>query len=197
MESNGKGRRLDGSAVDYPTGPVVFGEPGTNGQHAFYQLIHQGTDVIPCEFIAPAVSHHPIGDHHDKLLANFLAQPEALMLGVTEEEARDALIRDGSGPEEAARLAPHKAFPGNRPSLSILLHKLTPETLGALIALYEHKIFVQGAVWGINSYDQFGVELGKVLAKPILEELKGTDDHEHDGSTAGLIARIRSLRANV
>ncbi|MEE4210909.1 MAG: glucose-6-phosphate isomerase [Parvularcula sp.] len=197
MESNGKSRRLDGSLVDYATGPVVFGEPGTNGQHAFYQLIHQGTNVIPCEFIAPAVSHNPIGDHHEKLLANFLAQPEALMLGVTEEEAYRSLRENGASEDEAKRLAPHKVFPGNRPSLSILMEKLTPQTLGALIALYEHKIFVQGAVWGINSYDQFGVELGKVLAKPILEELKGHGDGEHDSSTSGLIARIRSLRAGV
>ncbi len=197
MESNGKGRRLDGEEVAYPTGPIVFGEPGTNGQHAFYQLIHQGTSVIPCEFIAPAVSHNPLGDHHEKLLANFLAQPEALMVGVTEDEALAQLKEGGASEEEARRLAPHKAFPGNRPSLSILMEKLTPETLGALIALYEHRIFVQGAVWGINSYDQFGVELGKVLAKPILAELKGEADEEHDSSTSGLIARIRSLRAGV
>jgi glucose-6-phosphate isomerase len=197
MESNGKARRLDGSSVGYETGPVVFGEPGTNGQHAFYQLIHQGTTVIPCEFIAPAVSHNPLADHHEKLLANFLAQPEALMLGVTEEEAYAQLKEQGAGDQEAKRLAPHKAFPGGRPSISILMQKLTPETLGALIALYEHKIFVQGAVWGLNSYDQFGVELGKVLAKPILAELKNEADGDHDGSTAGLIARIRSLRSGV
>ncbi|GGY53688.1 glucose-6-phosphate isomerase [Parvularcula lutaonensis] len=197
MESNGKGRRLDGSKVTYETGPIVFGEPGTNGQHAFYQLIHQGTTEILCEFIAPAISHNPLGDHHEKLLANFLAQPEALMVGVTEDEARAQLKEQGASDEEADRLAPHKAFPGNRPSVSILMQKLTPQTLGALIALYEHKIFVQGAVWGVNSYDQFGVELGKVLAKPILAELKGEADAEHDRSTSGLIARIRSLRADV
>ncbi|MEM6914281.1 MAG: glucose-6-phosphate isomerase [Pseudomonadota bacterium] len=194
MESNGKGRRVDGSSVSYPTGPTLFGEPGTNGQHAFYQLIHQGTDVIPCEFIAPARSHNPLSDHHEKLLANFLAQPEALMVGVTEEEAEHTLLGEGVGPEEAKRLARHKAFPGNRPSASILMDQLTPQTLGALIALYEHKIFVQGAVWGINSYDQFGVELGKVLAKPILAELKGEAIGKHDSSTAGLIDRIRTLR---
>lgn len=197
MESNGKGRRDDGSAVDYETGPVVFGEPGTNGQHAFYQLIHQGTTEMLCEFIAPATSHNPLGDHHEKLLANFLAQPEALMVGVTEDEARAQLKEQGASDEEADRLAGHKAFPGNRPSVSILMQKLTPQTLGALIALYEHKIFVQGAVWGVNTYDQFGVELGKVLAKPILAELKGDQDAEHDRSTSGLIARIRSLRADV
>ncbi|NNU16913.1 glucose-6-phosphate isomerase [Parvularcula sp. ZS-1/3] len=197
MESNGKGRRTDGSKVDYETGPIVFGEPGTNGQHAFYQLIHQGTTEMLCEFIAPAVSHNPLGDHHEKLLANFLAQPEALMVGVTEEEAFSQLKEQGESDEEANRLKGHKAFPGNRPSISILMQKLTPETLGALIALYEHKIFVQGAVWGVNSYDQFGVELGKVLAKPILAELKGEADADHDRSTSGLIARIRSLRAGV
>mgnify|MGYP006272990651 CR=1 FL=1 len=197
MESNGKGRRIDGTPVTYDTGPVVFGEPGTNGQHAFYQLIHQGTTEIACEFIAPAQSHNPLGDHHEKLLANFLAQPEALMLGVSEEEAFAQLKSAGASDEEARRLAGHKSFPGNRPSLSILMDRLTPQTLGSLIALYEHKIFVQGVVWGINSYDQFGVELGKVLAKPILAELTSEADAEHDGSTAGLIARIRSLRAGV
>ncbi|MEM0928424.1 MAG: glucose-6-phosphate isomerase [Pseudomonadota bacterium] len=194
MESNGKGRRHDGSAVGYPTGPILFGEPGTNGQHAFYQLIHQGTDVIPCEFIAAARSHNPLGDHHEKLLANVLAQPEALMVGVTEEEAEQALLDGGAATGEAKRLAKHKAFPGNRPSVTILMDQVTPRTLGALIALYEHKIFVQGVVWGINSYDQFGVELGKVLAKPILAELKGEDTGEHDSSTAGLIAQIKRLR---
>ncbi|MEM9286343.1 MAG: glucose-6-phosphate isomerase [Pseudomonadota bacterium] len=194
MESNGKGRRHDGSAVGYPTGPILFGEPGTNGQHAFYQLIHQGTDVIPCEFIAAARSHNPLGDHHEKLLANVLAQPEALMVGVTEEEAEQALLDGGAAPGEAKRLAKHKAFPGNRPSVTILMDQVTPRTLGALIALYEHKIFVQGVVWGINSYDQFGVELGKVLAKPILAELKGEGTGEHDSSTAGLIAQIKRLR---
>ncbi|MEM9810700.1 MAG: glucose-6-phosphate isomerase [Pseudomonadota bacterium] len=194
MESNGKARRLDGAPVDYPTGPILFGEPGTNGQHAFYQLIHQGTEIIPCEFIAPAQSHNPLGDHHEKLLANVLAQSEALMVGVTEDEARESLLASGLSSEEAARLAPHKVFTGNRPSVSILMKTLTPKTLGALIALYEHKIFVQGAVWGINSYDQFGVELGKVLAKPILRSLKGEGDGQHDGSTAGLIECIRGWR---
>jgi len=197
MESNGKGRLMDGTAVGTQTGPIVFGEPGTNGQHAFYQLIHQGTTEMLCEFIAPALSHNPISDHHEKLLANFLAQPEALMVGVTEEEAFAQLKEQGASAKEAKRLAGHKAFPGNRPSMSILMDKLTPQTLGALIALYEHKIFVQGAVWGVNSYDQFGVELGKVLAKPILAELKGEADADHDRSTSGLIARIRSLRAGV
>lgn len=195
MESNGKARRHDGEPVSYPTGPTLFGEPGTNGQHAFYQLIHQGTDVIPCEFIAAARSHNPLGDHHEKLLANVLAQPEALMVGVTEDEAKDTLLQNGADPEEAERLAKHKAFPGNRPSTTIVMDQVTPRTLGALIALYEHKIFVQGVVWGINSYDQFGVELGKVLAKPILAELKGEATGAHDSSTAGLIAHIQALRS--
>ncbi|MEM1409491.1 MAG: glucose-6-phosphate isomerase [Pseudomonadota bacterium] len=197
MESNGKGRLISGEVVDYETGPIVFGEPGTNGQHAFYQLIHQGTTEVACEFIAPATSHHPIGDHHEKLLANFLAQPEALMLGVTEDEALEQLRSSGKPEDEARALAPQKAFPGNRPSLSIVMNRLTPQTLGALLALYEHKIFVQGAVWGLNSYDQFGVELGKVLAGPILAELKGEAEGDHDRSTSGLIARIKSLRAGV
>lgn len=195
MESNGKARRHDGEPVSYPTGPTLFGEPGTNGQHAFYQLIHQGTDVIPCEFIAAARSHNPLGDHHEKLLANVLAQPEALMVGVTEDEAKATLLQSGADPEKAGRLAKHKAFPGNRPSTTIVMDQVTPRTLGALIALYEHKIFVQGVVWGVNSYDQFGVELGKVLAKPILAELKGEAAGEHDSSTAGLIAHIQALRS--
>ncbi|MBB4658562.1 glucose-6-phosphate isomerase [Parvularcula dongshanensis] len=194
MESNGKSVTLSGEKVAYDTGPILFGEAGTNGQHAFYQLIHQGTDVIPCDFIAPAHSHNELGDHHPKLLANFLAQPEALMQGRTAEEAKAELIAGGASEEEAERLAPHKAFPGNRPTVSMLVEKVTPMTLGALIALYEHVIFVQGAVWDVNSYDQWGVELGKVLAKAILPELQGGEAGTHDASTAGLIARINGLR---
>jgi glucose-6-phosphate isomerase len=195
MESNGKSVTLGGEPVPYDTGAVLFGEPGTNGQHAFYQLIHQGTTVIPCDFIAPARSHDPVGDHHEKLLANFLAQPEALMRGRTEEEARAELLAGGADEEEAARLAPHKAFPGNRPTVSILTEKVTPATLGAMIALYEHRIFVAGAVWGINSFDQWGVELGKTLAKAILPELTGGQAGDHDASTARLIEKVRALRA--
>ena len=194
MESNGKSVALDGSPVTYPTGHILFGEAGTNGQHAFYQLIHQGTDIIPCDFIAPAQSHNPIGDHHVKLLANFLAQPEALMRGKTLEEVRADLKESGTSSDEAEALAPHKVFSGNRPSVSILMEKVTPETLGALIALYEHRIFVQSVIWDINAYDQWGVELGKVLAKSILPELTGGEPGEHDASTTQLITRINRLR---
>ena len=200
MESNGKYIDRDGNRVDYDTGPVIWGEPGTNGQHAFYQLIHQGTRLIPCDFIAPAVSHNPLGDHHVKLLANFFAQTEALMKGKTEAEARAELRAAGLSAQEARELAPHKAFPGNRPTNSILIKKITPRSLGALIAMYEHKIFVQGIIWRINSFDQWGVELGKVLAKTILAEEKSllagkkTDLSAHDSSTAGLIAAMAGMR---
>ena len=194
MESNGKRVDMSGRAVRYPTGPIVFGEAGTNGQHAFYQLIHQGTDEMLCDFIAPARSHAPLGDHHLKLLANAVAQPEALMVGKAEAEARRELLDGGADEAEADRLAPHKAFPGNRPSVSILTEMVTPETLGALIALYEHRVFTAGTVWGINSYDQWGVELGKVLAKRILPALEGGEAGEHDASTAGLVARLRAMR---
>ena len=194
MESNGKGVTLSGAAVSYPTGPILFGEPGTNGQHAFYQLIHQGTDVIPCDFIAPAQSHNPLGDHHEKLLANFLAQPEALMRGKTVTEVTTDLQAEGLEGHEIADLANHKVFPGNRPTVSILMEKLTPATLGALIALYEHRIFTQSVVWDINACDQWGVELGKVLAKSILPELKGGEATRHDASTAGLIEKIKAMR---
>jgi glucose-6-phosphate isomerase len=201
MESNGKSVTVNGADVGAATGPVIFGEPGTNGQHAFYQLIHQGTDVIATDFIAPALSHNDLGDHHEKLLANFLAQPEALMRGKTLAEVTAELEAAGLSAEEIEKLAPHKVFPGNRPSTSILMERLTPETLGALIALYEHKIFVQGVVWGINSYDQWGVELGKTLAKAILPELGATGETKpaataHDASTNGLIDRINSIRKN-
>ena len=202
MESNGKRVRLDGRAVHCATGPAIFGEPGTNGQHAFYQLLHQGTDIISADFIAPAVSQSELGDHHEKLLSNFLAQTEALMRGRTEAEARAELKAQGSTPQEIDRLAPHKVFPGDRPTNSILMEKLTPETLGALIALYEHKIFCQGVVWGVNSFDQWGVELGKTLAKTILPELaKASEDKPaasgHDASTNGLIDRINAARAKM
>jgi glucose-6-phosphate isomerase len=196
MESNGKRVTRDGSVVDYCTGPVIWGEPGTNGQHAFYQLIHQGTRLIPADFLIPAESHNPIGDHHVILLSNFFAQTEALMKGKTETEARAELEDSGLDESEIAKLLPHKVFEGNKPTNSILFRKLTPKTLGSLIALYEHKIFVQGIVWGINSFDQWGVELGKQLAKRILPELR-TDDpvSSHDSSTNGLINFYKRLRA--
>ncbi len=200
MESNGKRVGLDGAPVAYETGPVIFGEPGTNGQHAFYQLLHQGTDIISADFIAPAVSQSELGDHHEKLLSNFLAQTEALMRGKTEAEVREELAAEGKTKTEINALAPHKVFPGDRPTNSILMEKLTPETLGALIALYEHKIFVEGAVWGIDSFDQWGVELGKVLAKNVLPELGPLGAAQpaaagHDASTNGLIDRINAIRA--
>ena len=196
MESNGKqvtrgGERID----DYSTGPVIWGEPGTNGQHAFYQLIHQGTRLIPCDFLAPVHSHNPLGQHHDILLANYFAQPEALMKGKSEAEARAELERAGKSGEELERLLPHKVFPGNRPTSSFLFDRLTPRTLGRLIALYEHKIFVQGIVWDIYSYDQWGVELGKQLAKAILPELDGAAPvSAHDSSTNGLINHFKQRR---
>ncbi len=200
MESNGKSRRADGAPAACRTGPVIFGEPGTNGQHAFYQLIHQGTDVISADFIAPALTAAPLGDHHEKLLANFLAQPEALMRGKTEEEARAELAAQGATTAEIARLAPHKAFPGDRPTNAILMERLAPETFGGLIALYEHKIFCQGALWGVNSFDQWGVELGKTLAQAILPELGALgrlmpEARGHDASTNALINRINRVRA--
>jgi glucose-6-phosphate isomerase len=196
MESNGKYVTRDGVRVDYPTGPVLFGEPGTNGQHSFYQLIHQSTRLVPCDFIAPAVSHNPIGDHHRLLLSNFFAQTEALMKGKTEAEVRAELEAQGLAGAALEALVPHKVFDGNRPTNSILVEKIDPHTLGMLIALYEHKIFVQGTVWGVNSFDQWGVELGKQLAKTILAELG--DDRPvagHDGSTNGLINAYKRLRS--
>ena len=192
MESNGKSITRDGKHVDYSTGPVVWGEPGTNGQHAFYQLIHQGTKLVPADFIAPIESQNPIGDHHSILLSNFLAQPEALMRGKTEAEARTELQASGMKGERLEQLVPHKVFEGNKPSTTILLHKLTPRSLGSLIALYEHKIFVQGIVWNINSFDQWGVELGKQLAKKILPELRSKGEvKDHDASTNGLLNYIK------
>ena len=196
MESNGKGVDRQGRRIgDYSTGPVIWGEPGTNGQHAFYQLLHQGTRLVPCDFIAPIESHNPIGRHHEILLANFFAQTEALMKGKTADQARAELEAKGLPPERVAALVPHKTFPGNRPSTSILVQKLTPRTLGALIALYEHKIFVQGAVWNIFSFDQWGVELGKQLASTILPELAGSAPvTAHDSSTNGLINLYKARR---
>ncbi len=200
MESNGKHIDRNGNPVGYQTGPIIWGEPGTNGQHAFYQLIHQGTRLIPCDFIAPAVSHNPLGDHHLKLLANFFAQTEALMRGKTLAEAKADLKAEGKTAAEIRDLAPHKTFEGNRPTNSILVEKITPRTLGNLIALYEHKIFVQGVIWRINSFDQWGVELGKVLAKTILAEEKAMLSGKkaalsnHDSSTAGLIKAFVAMR---
>ena len=195
MESNGKRVDRDGGAVGYATGPIIWGEPGTNGQHAFYQLIHQGTRLIPCDFLVPAESHNAIGRHHEMLLANCFAQTEALMRGRTEAEARAEMDREGKSPAEVARLLPHKVFPGNRPTNTILFRKLTPRTLGSLIALYEHKIFAQGIIWRINSFDQWGVELGKQLAGRILPELAtGGDVVSHDASTNGLISLAKSWR---
>ena len=199
MESNGKRVARDGSTLSAASGPVIFGEAGTNGQHAFYQLIHQGTDVISADFIAAARSASPLGDHHEKLLANFLAQTEALMLGKTEAEARNELADAGETASDIDALAPHKVFPGDRPTNSILMETLTPETLGALIALYEHKIFCQGVIWGVNSFDQWGVELGKSLAKNILPEIAALGEQkpaasEHDGSTNRLLDWINHVR---
>lgn len=195
MESNGKSIDRNGEAVEYPTGPIIWGEPGTNGQHAFYQLIHQGTPLIPCDFIAPAQTHNPIGDHHVKLLSNFFAQTEALMNGKTEEEAGKELEKAGLSNEDITRLLPYKVFTGNRPTNSFLIKKITPYTLGELIALYEHKIFVQGILWNIYSFDQWGVELGKQLANKILPELVTKETvTSHDSSTNGLINHWKQVR---
>ncbi|MFN8289521.1 MAG: glucose-6-phosphate isomerase [Chitinophagaceae bacterium] len=194
MESNGKSTSRTGEAVEYPTGPVIWGEPGTNGQHAFYQLIHQGTSLIPCDFIAPAISHNPAGDHHLKLLSNFFAQTEALMNGKTEDEAEKELEKQGLSAEAIARLLPHKLFAGNKPTNSFLVKKITPFTLGELIALYEHKIFVQGLIWNICSFDQWGVELGKQLASRILPELQNDAAVSgHDDSTNNLINHWKKM----
>lgn len=195
MESNGKYVGRNGNAVTYATGPVIWGEPGTNGQHAFYQLIHQGTLLIPCDFIAPAISHNPISDHHPKLLSNFFAQTEALMNGKTPEEAKAELVKAGLSDDAIAKLLPFKVFEGNRPTNSFLVKKITPFTLGQLIAYYEHKIFVQGVIWNIYSFDQWGVELGKQLANKILPEL--LDDAAvsgHDASTNGLINAFKQMK---
>lgn len=195
MESNGKHVDRNGNDVSYETGPIIWGEPGTNGQHAFYQLIHQGTRLIPCDFIAPAQSLNPLGQHHPILLSNFFAQTEALMNGKTKEQVVAELEKEGKNKEEIEKLAPFKVFEGNRPTNSILLKKVTPFSLGSLIAIYEHKIFVQGIIWNIFSFDQWGVELGKQLAKSILPELEGNQEvQSHDASTNGLINQYKNWR---
>jgi glucose-6-phosphate isomerase len=195
MESNGKHVNRNGNEVDYSTGPIIWGEPGTNGQHAFYQLIHQGTKLIPCDFIAPTQSHNPIGEHHTLLLSNFFAQTEALMNGKTLDEVTEELKASGKTEHEIEEIAPFKVFEGNRPTNSILLKKITPRSLGSLIAMYEHKIFVQGIMWNIYSFDQWGVELGKQLAGKILPELRTQDDvTSHDSSTNGLINQFKAWR---
>lgn len=195
MESNGKSVDRSGQPVNYSTGPIVWGEPGTNGQHAFYQLIHQGTRLIPCDFLAPARSHNPIGDHHEKLLSNFFAQTEALMMGKTADEVRAELEAEGKNEATVRQLLPFKVFTGNKPTNSLLFRQLTPRMLGILTALYEHKIFVQGVIWNIFSFDQFGVELGKQLANRILPELQGDSPVTgHDSSTNGLIHAYKQMR---
>jgi glucose-6-phosphate isomerase len=198
MESNGKSIDRNGKRVTYATGPVIWGEPGTNGQHAFYQLIHQGTQIIPCDFIASARPHHKLDDHHQKLMSNFFAQTEALMNGKTSVEARAELKKAGLSASEIEQLLPFKVFAGNQPTNTILLKQLSPFTLGELIALYEYKIFYQGVIWNIYSFDQWGVELGKQLANQILPELTHNQPiTSHDSSTNGLInayKRLRSLR---
>lgn len=191
MESNGKSTTINGEKVNYSTGPIIWGHPGTNGQHAFYQLIHQGTKLIPCDFLAPAISHYNLPEHHKILISNFLAQPEALMHGKTVEEVKRDLTEEEC---KDSVLVASKVFDGNKPSNAFLFKKLTPKTLGSLIALYEHKIFVQGVIWNINSYDQMGVQLGKVLAKVILPELNNDDEiTSHDCSTNGLINTYKKL----
>jgi glucose-6-phosphate isomerase len=197
MESNGKSVSRSGERVSWETGPIIWGEPGTNGQHAFYQLIHQGTRLIPCDFIAPAMSHNPVGRHHDLLLSNFFAQTEALMKGKQAGEVRAELEAAGKDPEAIEKILPFKVFEGNKPSNSILVKQITPETLGSLIALYEHKIFVQGCIWNIFSFDQWGVELGKQLANEILPELEGSAYvMSHDASTNGLINAYKEMRGD-
>ncbi|EER45957.1 glucose-6-phosphate isomerase [Actinobacillus minor NM305] len=195
MESNGKFVGRDGKSVSYQTGPIVWGEPGTNGQHAFYQLIHQGTKLIPCDFIAPAQTHNPVGDHHAKLLSNFFAQTEALAFGKSKEVVEQEFLQAGKKLEDVAEIVPFKVFTGNKPTNSILVQKITPFTLGALIAMYEHKIFVQGVIFNIYSFDQWGVELGKQLANRILPELQGNEEiASHDSSTNGLINQYKAWR---
>ncbi|WP_374447634.1 glucose-6-phosphate isomerase [Providencia sp.] len=195
MESNGKYIGRDGKAVSYQTGPIIWGEPGTNGQHAFYQLIHQGTKMIPCDFIAPAVTHNPLGDHHEKLLSNFFAQTEALAFGKTREVVDAEFAAQGKSVADMEYVAPYKVFEGNRPTNSILLKEITPYSLGALIAMYEHKIFTQGAILNIFTFDQWGVELGKQLASRILPELENSEKvSSHDSSTNGLINSYKAWR---
>ena len=196
MESNGKSVDRNGNRVTYPTGPVIWGEPGTNGQHAFYQLIHQGTQLIPADFIAPAITHNKIGNHHTLLMSNFFAQTEALMNGKTKKEVDIELEKAGLSTEQINKLSPFKVFEGNKPTNSILVKQITPKTLGSLIAMYEHKIFVQGIIWNIFSYDQWGVELGKQLANSILPELESDQEiNSHDSSTNGLINKFKAWRS--
>lgn len=195
MESNGKCVDRNGDSIEYQTGPVIWGEPGTNGQHAFYQLIHQGTKLVPADFIAPAQSHNAVGHHHAMLLSNFFAQTEALMNGKSHDEVVAELKAAGKTDEQINALAPFKIFEGNRPTNSILVKLLTPETLGALIAMYEHKIFVQGVIWNVFSFDQWGVELGKQLASKILPELQNKQKvNSHDSSTNGLINQYKAWK---
>jgi glucose-6-phosphate isomerase len=200
MESNGKSVDRDGREISYQTGPIVWGEPGTGGQHAFFQLIHQGTKLIPCDFLAPMSSHNPVGDHHRKLLANCFAQTEALMTGKTADAVEREMRSAGASEEDIRRLVPHRTFSGNRPTNTIVFLRLTPRVLGSLIAMYEHEIFVQGAIWNINSYDQWGVELGKQLAGRVLSEMEkgdaGQEPHlAHDSSTNALIRYYLDRRA--
>ncbi len=196
MESNGKALDRAGQRISYQTAPILWGEPGTNGQHAFFQLLHQGTRLVPADFLAPAISNYPVGSHHEILLSNFLAQTEALMRGKSLEEVKEEMAKEGLSAQEIERLAPYRSFEGNRPSNTILFRRLTPRVLGSLIALYEHKIFVQGVIWNIFSFDQWGVELGKQLAGRILGELEGGEisSQDHDASTLGLIRAVRLMR---
>ncbi len=195
MESNGKYVDRNGNVVDYQTGPIIWGEPGTNGQHAFYQLIHQGTKIIPCDFIAPARTHNPVGDHHVKLLSNFFAQTEALAFGKTKEQVESEFIAKGKTLDEVKNVVPFKVFEGNRPTNSFLVKEITPRTLGMLVAMYEHKIFTQGSILNIYTFDQWGVELGKQLALKIIPELESHDVVEsHDSSTNGLINAYKKLK---
>ena len=195
MESNGKSVERDGTPINgFTTGPIVWGEPGTNGQHAFYQLLHQGTHLTPIDFLAPLESQYPVGNHHAILLANLVAQSEALLRGKNEETVRAELAKKGMSPEAIDALAPHKVFSGNRPSHVMLFQKLDPRTLGRVLAIYEHRIFVQGWLWNINSFDQWGVELGKELATGILGELEGGAEKVHDASTTALVAHVKAAR---
>ncbi|MFM6970391.1 MAG: glucose-6-phosphate isomerase, partial [Sediminibacterium sp.] len=195
MESNGKSIDRSGNPVNYATGPVIWGEPGTNGQHAFYQLIHQGTLLIPSDFIAPAISHNAIGDHHVKLLSNFFAQTEALLNGKSENEVMVEFMKTSMDEKDVKRLTPYKVFEGNKPTNSFLIKEINPFNLGSLIALYEHKIFVQGVIWNVFSFDQWGVELGKQLANKVLPELENNDTiSSHDASTNGLINAYKAFR---
>ncbi|MDD5021913.1 MAG: glucose-6-phosphate isomerase [Endomicrobiaceae bacterium] len=196
MESNGKTIDREGNKVDYETGQILWGEPGTNGQHSFYQLIHQGTKLIPADFIGIVNPPEKVGDHHDKLMSNYFAQTEALAFGLTKEQVIETLKKSNCSQQDLEMLTPHKIFDGNKPTNSILLDELTPKTLGALISLYEHKIFVQGIIWRVNSFDQWGVELGKVLANVILPELEGKKRNKHDCSTNSLINKYLELKKN-